>query len=242
MYNILQLDELLKEIDSLKSSWNCNKPHEMLGLIEENYPGYDEARKRLIRYYQEGIGLTEQLIMEVNACVRDKNVLKVNRSKYRGRDAGIRDLSKLNSIPIYIAPPSKKIQSYIQNLIEWYYSSDVHPIIKVASFHYHFIKIHPFMDGNGRTVRLLTSFLLKSSGYSWHFGYGLEFFFKKNNKLTREKLTDGLKYNPSSDLTNWIDYFCIALIRVVKSNCCKSSLQSVNENKALSNLNTQENF
>ena len=40
-----------------------------------------------------------------------------------------------------------------------------HPIIRAAQAHYEFVTIHPFIDGNGRTARLLMNLILLQSGY-----------------------------------------------------------------------------
>jgi Fic family protein len=57
----------------------------------------------------------------------------------------------------------------MQELLEWYRAeaekADVNPIILAATFHYKFICIHPFDDGNGRTVRILMNFILMQFGY-----------------------------------------------------------------------------
>ncbi len=55
------------------------------------------------------------------------------------------------------------------DLIEWYRGErerpDTNPIILATDFHYRFIRIHPFDDGNGRTARILMNFILLSYGY-----------------------------------------------------------------------------
>ena len=51
-------------------------------------------------------------------------------------------------------------------LIAWRQAAgDVHPIERAAQLHTRFVKIHPFIDGNGRTGRLLLNFELMKSGF-----------------------------------------------------------------------------
>jgi Fic family protein len=51
-------------------------------------------------------------------------------------------------------------------LIEWHARGEhMHPVARAAEFHTRFVKIHPFMDGNGRTGRLLLNVELMKSGY-----------------------------------------------------------------------------
>ncbi len=57
----------------------------------------------------------------------------------------------------------------MNDLITWYNSksdhTDTNPILLAAEFHYKFIRIHPFDDGNGRTARILMNFILMQNGY-----------------------------------------------------------------------------
>ena len=59
--------------------------------------------------------------------------------------------------------------SKMHDLIEWYRTEstqpDINPILLAAEFHYRFIRIHPFDDGNGRLARILMNFILIHFGY-----------------------------------------------------------------------------
>ncbi len=54
----------------------------------------------------------------------------------------------------------------MDQLVHWYEAaSDLHPIKRAAELHTRFVKIHPFVDGNGRTARLLLNFELMKAGF-----------------------------------------------------------------------------
>ncbi|MEW6339858.1 MAG: Fic family protein [Paraburkholderia sp.] len=54
----------------------------------------------------------------------------------------------------------------MKSLVEWYEQADqLHPVERAAELHTRFVKIHPFVDGNGRTGRLLLNFELMKAGY-----------------------------------------------------------------------------
>ncbi|MEL7193984.1 MAG: Fic family protein [Bacteroidota bacterium] len=55
----------------------------------------------------------------------------------------------------------------VAELIERYHNDweAYHPIVKAASFHYRFVRIHPFDDGNGRVARLIMNYILLENGY-----------------------------------------------------------------------------
>lgn len=68
----------------------------------------------------------------------------------------------------YFASP-EETPAKMQELVEWFRKEkvkpDVNPIILAALFHYKFIRIHPFDDGNGRVARILMNFILIQFGY-----------------------------------------------------------------------------
>jgi Fic family protein len=68
----------------------------------------------------------------------------------------------------YFASP-EEAPAKMHELVEWFRAErekpDVNPIILAALFHYRFIRIHPFDDGNGRTARILMNFILMQFSY-----------------------------------------------------------------------------
>ena len=66
---------------------------------------------------------------------------------------------------IFVAPPPDLVPELMENLFDWMKeaSSTLHPLILSAVFHYEFVFIHPFSDGNGRIARLWHTLLL----YKW---------------------------------------------------------------------------
>lgn len=72
-----------------------------------------------------------------------------------------------DGIKILYCPP-EQVESEIDNLINILNNlmvTKVHPLIISSWLHYAFISIHPFQDGNGRTARLLSSFIFIKNGY-----------------------------------------------------------------------------
>ena len=61
---------------------------------------------------------------------------------------------------VHMAPPANMVPGQIQDLFIWYKTSEIHPLIRSAIFHYEFEFIHPFADGNGRLGRMWYSLLL----------------------------------------------------------------------------------
>ena len=65
---------------------------------------------------------------------------------------------------IFVAPPPTMVPALMQDLFDWMRQNrnTVHPLILSAVFHYEFVFIHPFSDGNGRVARLWHTVLLSN--------------------------------------------------------------------------------
>jgi len=68
----------------------------------------------------------------------------------------------------YYASP-EATPALMADLVSWYHtqlaSNELHPLILAATFHFRFVAIHPFDDGNGRMARLLMNLILMQAGY-----------------------------------------------------------------------------
>lgn len=78
--------------------------------------------------------------------------------------------------------------------------------------HYQFATIHPYYDGNGRTARLLTTFVLHQMGYGMKGIYSLEEYYAKNLQGYYKALSIGKSHNyyggrAEADVTPFLDYF-----------------------------------
>ncbi len=67
----------------------------------------------------------------------------------------------------HIPPNHIVLIDEMEKFIKWYLNKGVnlHPVERAAQIHVDFVKIHPFIDGNGRTARLLLNFELMKEGY-----------------------------------------------------------------------------
>lgn len=88
-----------------------------------------------------------------------KEIETVNAGKYRNQNVFISGAKHVP--PTYMSVPYE-----MQKLIERYQNwKSLHPVIRAGLLHGEFVKIHPFIDGDGRTARLLLNFELILSGY-----------------------------------------------------------------------------
>lgn len=140
--------------------------------------GHDEAVKWIEDIVKQERPLTENFIRELHTLL-----LKESYEKKAISPEGIPTTRKISvgqykTVPnhvltqtgdtFYFSKPEDTAFE-MENLMSWYHEkqaqNDVEPILLAAEFHYRFIRIHPFDDGNGRTARLIMNFILMRFGY-----------------------------------------------------------------------------
>ncbi|MGD0855156.1 MAG: Fic/DOC family N-terminal domain-containing protein [Dehalococcoidia bacterium] len=110
-----------------------------------------------------------------------------------------------------VPPPVAEMHRALGELEVFMHADDVIPIvIKTAIIHAQFETIHPFLDGNGRTGRMLITFYLWKEGYLEKPVLFLSSYFKRHQKLYYAKL-EGYHYGKISE---WVDYFLDGVIEI----------------------------
>lgn len=78
---------------------------------------------------------------------------------------------RLRNVKIYVTgtttvfPAPDLLPQLMNTFFQWLHSTSEHPVKIAADAHFKFVTIHPFVDGNGRTARLLMNLLLVQTGY-----------------------------------------------------------------------------
>ena len=116
---------------------------------------------------------------------------------------------------VYWPPDQKDVRSLLEALILFLKSSmrDLDPIILAGIFHKQFVIIHPFIDGNGRTVRLVTKSILAHLGIDTFSLFSFENFY--NNNVTNYFSKVGVRgnyYDLKIDMTEWLEYFAEGIL------------------------------
>lgn len=122
-----------------------------------------------------------------------------------------------NGEVVYLPPDAKDVTGLIQALIEYVNKNkeEIDPIIIAGLFHKQFVIIHPFVDGNGRTVRLLTKLLLANMGLDTFNLFSFENYYSKNvSKYFQNVGVFGNYYEikESVDFSSWLEYFTDGII------------------------------
>ncbi len=115
--------------------------------------------------------------------------------------------------PEYIPPEYCDVPELLDELVEYVNTTDDHPLIIAAVVHYQLVTIHPFEDGNGRTARLLSGYILDINGYGFNGIGSLEEYYAYDINEYYESLQMGLPVLYYSGRNNpphpeiWINYF-----------------------------------
>ncbi|MBF7095693.1 Fic family protein [Alkalibacter sp. M17DMB] len=103
--------------------------------------------------------LSEWNIKNIHSLIL-KEIDNTNAGKYRRENVVISGAKHIPPKHYEIGDLMQKLMAEYQN--EW---KEFHPVVRATLIHGEFAKIHPFIDGNGRTARLLLNFELMKNGY-----------------------------------------------------------------------------
>ena len=115
--------------------------------------------------------------------------------------------------PEYIPPEYSDIPDLLNELIHYVNTTDDHPLIVAAIVHYQLVTIHPFEDGNGRTARLMSGYIMDINGYGFNGIGSLEEYFAYDVDEYYDSIQMGLPVLYYSGRENpphpeiWINYF-----------------------------------
>lgn len=104
-------------------------------------------------------------------------------------------------LPIVVPLQVQDLCAFINNQA----NSEIHPVLKSGIVHYEFVRIHPFIDGNGRVARALATLVLFLEGYDIRKFFSLEEYFDADAPRYYEALQSVEKNN--HDLTGWLIFF-----------------------------------
>ena len=138
--------------------------------------------------------------------------------------------------PEYIPPEYNDIPKLLEELVNYINNSDDHPIIKAAILHYQLVTIHPFEDGNGRTARIMSNYILSYYGYGFkeigsleeYFSFDLDEYYSSLQMGLPVLYYDGRDNPPHPEI--WINYF-IKVFSLYASKVTEIATNSVNNNE-----------
>jgi len=111
---------------------------------------------------------------------------------------------------IYTPPSAMEVPTMMSELVKWLnYDLDIHPVLASGIAQFQLVHIHPFLDGNGRTSRLLSTLCLYKSGYDFKRLFTISEFYDRNRPAFYQAIQSVRENN--MDMTSWLDYFVTGL-------------------------------
>ena len=191
---------------------------------------------------------SKELLLEVQAMVEkgaSKEKIGLRGEMPAGMLFAVYDSESGN--PEYIPPEYTEIPVLLDELVEYVNTTDDHPLIIAAVVHYQLVTIHPFEDGNGRTARLMSGYILDLLGYGFNGIGSLEEYFAYDPDEYYASLQMGLPALYYSGRENpphpeiWINYF-LRMMELYSNKVCELSKASTEDelDGSISYLNTKE--
>lgn len=179
---------------------------------------YWNALLRVEEWAARGTELTEDLIRRLQGLVERGS--RARPSPYRDGQNMIRD-SETGAI-VYLPPEARDVPALMASLVAWVRKAGeerLPPPLLAGLAHYQFVTIHPYYDGNGRTARLLATFLLHRGGYGLNGLFSLEEHHARDLAAYYQSLAAHPHHNyyegrANADLTPWLEYFVQTLSEV----------------------------
>jgi Fic family protein len=167
-----------------------------------NYRG---AFDLVAEYLGSGEPITEALIREIHKrLVEGVRGGSAEPGQYRKIQNYVAN-SRTREI-LYTPPPPEQVAPLMRELVEWLrVDTGVHPVLVAGVAQFQLVHIHPFVGGNGRTSRLLSTLCLYRSGYDFKRLFTLSEFYDRDRAAFYRAIQSVREHD--MDLTGWVEFF-----------------------------------
>ncbi|MFA5995347.1 MAG: Fic family protein [Patescibacteria group bacterium] len=181
---------------------------------EREVLNYNEALLALKKQVDAGVkNLEKDHILFIHRLVTKNLLANFNSGFLRTAPVFVND-PKLKQT-VYWPPDAVDVPTLLNDLLLFANTqkNNIDALLLAGIFHKQFVLIHPFMDGNGRTVRLATKLLLAGLGLDTFHLFSFERYYNAN--VTKYFATVGERgnyYDLAVDFTVWLEYFTDGII------------------------------
>ena len=117
----------------------------------------------------------------------------------------------------YMPPKTEEVPQLVGEFINWLNLDktwDINPVLLAGIVHYEIARIHPFIDGNGRTARLFATLILYLSGFDHRRIFAPDDYYDRDRQAYYAALKTAQQNN--GDITQWLEYFTEGVAHSVK--------------------------
>lgn len=170
---------------------------------------YRAAFDYVSEYLNDGGPVTERLILAIHRrLVEGVRGSSAAPGEYRRVQNYI--INSATGETIYTPPPVRDVRRLMRELVEWLNRpTDIHPVIVSGIAQFQLVHIHPFLDGNGRASRLLSTLLLYRAGYDFKRLFSISEYYDRDRMAFYRTLQEVRQSN--MDMTGWVEYFTAGL-------------------------------
>jgi len=166
---------------------------------------YRKAFEFVSEYLEDGGPITEGLVREIHKRLVEG---------VRGEAAAPGEYRKIQNYvvnsttgeTVYTPPPAYDVPIMVAELVDWInQEEEVHPILVSGISQFQFVHIHPFLDGNGRTSRLLSTLCLYRAGYDFKRLFTISEYYDRDRPAFYRAIQSVRESD--MDMTSWLEYF-----------------------------------
>jgi Fic family protein len=175
---------------------------------------YRQAFDLVADYLGSGEPVTEGLIREIHKrLVRGVHGNTASPGEYRRIQNYV--ANSITKEIIYTPPPPLDVPPLMAAFVSWLNSEqEIHPTLVAGIAQFHLVHIHPFVDGNGRTARLLSMLCMYRKGYDFKRLFTLSEFYDQDRSSYYRAIQSVRQQD--LDLTEWLEYFTCGLSSQLK--------------------------
>jgi len=196
-------------LDQAERLWNGETVPEADPDDSRELLNYRSAFEFVSECLDNGDPITEGMIREIHRkLVQGVRGGKADPGSYRRIQSYVAN-SKTGEV-FYTPPSAVEIPIMMSEMVKWLNSDlEIHPVLISGIAQFQLVHIHPFLDGNGRTSRLLSTLCLYKAGYDFKRLFTISEYYDRD-RPTFYKTIQSVRKN-DMDMTGWLDYFIIGL-------------------------------
>ncbi|OGY08384.1 MAG: hypothetical protein A2700_00905 [Candidatus Blackburnbacteria bacterium RIFCSPHIGHO2_01_FULL_44_64] len=183
---------------------------------EKEILNYNRALQDLNRELEEGgFRISLELVLKIQKQVTEGLLPTTDLGRLRQKPVVVND-PKTGQV-VFLPPDVPDVGPMVEDLITFINKNrgKIDPLILAGIFHKQMVLIHPFLDGNGRTTRLVTKVLLAQMNLNTFNLFSFENYYNKNVTRYFQSVGEFGNYyeiTDQIDFTTWLEYFTGGII------------------------------
>ena len=166
---------------------------------------YRRAFEFVSGYLEDGGPVTEGLVREIHKrLVEGVRGGAAAPGEYRKIQSYV--INSVTGDTVYTPPPAHDVPIMMAELVDWLNrEQEVHPVLVSGISQFQFVHVHPFLDGNGRTSRLLSTLCLYRAGYDFKRLFTISEYYDRDRTAFYRAIQSVRERG--MDMTGWVEYF-----------------------------------